>query len=96
MEPFFCYEDQEHFRCFLQFLVGVDGFIEGAARNDRSMVGGHHDPVISRSLCQRTIVTTSAKHREDDLKKVTDAFADMGDFVGRKAGKGGQKLTETQ
>lgn len=43
-----------------------------------------------------TLVTTYAKYREEDLKKVTDAFADMGDFVGRKASKVGQKLTETR
>ncbi|WPE23502.1 hypothetical protein [Shinella zoogloeoides] len=42
-----------------------------------------------------TLVTTYAKYREEDLKKVTDAFADMGDFVGRKASRVGQKLTET-
>lgn len=31
-----------------------------------------------------TLATTYAKYREEDLKKVNDAFADMGDFIGRK------------
>jgi hypothetical protein len=42
-----------------------------------------------------TLVNTYAKYREEDLKKVSDAFADMGDIVGRKAIHVGQKLTET-
>lgn len=42
-----------------------------------------------------TLVNTYAKHRDEDIKKVSDSFADRGDFSVMKAKNLGQKLTET-
>lgn len=42
-----------------------------------------------------TLVTTYAKHREEDLKKVADSFADRDEFSISRAQNLGQKLTET-
>lgn len=42
-----------------------------------------------------TLVNTYAKHREEDIKKVADSFADRDDFYLPRAKEVGQKLTET-
>lgn len=42
-----------------------------------------------------TLVNTYAKHREEDIKKVADSFADRQEFYAKRAKNVGQKLTET-
>lgn len=42
-----------------------------------------------------TLVSTYAKHREEDIQKVADSFADQGEFSVLRAKTLGQKLTET-